>query len=99
MSALPPKVDIGTQPRNVCFVPKRTFGPSQNQIIGGPRNYRNFRGLPLSFPTTDLLSRDALVKWRTNSHHSLQTARGAAVFAAEIKPVEPVWILFGLSGH
>ena len=22
MSALPPKADIGTQPRNVCFVPK-----------------------------------------------------------------------------
>jgi hypothetical protein len=26
MSALPPKADIGTQPRNVCFVPKADIG-------------------------------------------------------------------------
>src|SRR5262249_30980189 len=28
MSALPPKADIGTQPRNVCFVPKADFATS-----------------------------------------------------------------------
>ena len=28
MSALPPKADIGTQRRNVCFVPKADIGAS-----------------------------------------------------------------------
>jgi hypothetical protein len=29
MSALPPKADIGTQPRDVRFVPKADIGPNQ----------------------------------------------------------------------
>jgi|SRR5262252_7101077 len=62
---------LGERATDVRFTPKRGHSAHfKIQIIGGPQNYRNFRGLPLSFPTTDLLSRDALVKWRTNSHHS-----------------------------
>src|SRR5262249_9955637 len=30
MSALPPIADIGTKPRNVCFVPKADIPPSQS---------------------------------------------------------------------
>jgi len=34
MSALPPKADIGTQPRDVCFVPIADIGTSFDHFIG-----------------------------------------------------------------
>src|SRR6516164_454350 len=34
MSALPPKADIGTQPRNVCSVPKADIGAIREQPQG-----------------------------------------------------------------
>ena len=34
MSALPPKADIGTQSRNVCFVPKADIRILFEQLIG-----------------------------------------------------------------
>ena len=38
MSALPPKADIGTQPCDVCFVPKADIGTFV-QRMGGRRNW------------------------------------------------------------
>jgi hypothetical protein len=34
MSALPPKADIGTHPRNVRFVPKATSADSFDHLVG-----------------------------------------------------------------
>jgi len=34
MSALPPKADIGTGPRNVCFVPKVDIHHSFDHMVG-----------------------------------------------------------------
>ena len=78
MSALLPKADIGTQSRNVCFVPIADIrGRSRDQIYwnGRPRLLKlelsYLSGLaPFGTCTTDRLSREALVKRRKNSHHS-----------------------------
>ena len=56
MSALPPKADIGTQPRNVCFVPKADIMRCSNRrdplklaeqlpraVKGSSHNYRSVR--------------------------------------------------------
>src|SRR6516164_8612092 len=40
MSALPPKADIGTQPRNVCFVPKTDISNSFDHIVGATEQQR-----------------------------------------------------------
>ena len=48
MSALPPKAEFGTQPRNVCFVPKADIGGAAkerlfNHLIGaGKERGRDF---------------------------------------------------------
>src|SRR5262249_8215203 len=45
MSALPPKADIGTHSRDVCFVPKEFCAAAKNVVIRSPR--RRAQGMTL----------------------------------------------------
>ena len=40
MFALPPKADIGTQPRDVCFVPKADIGHLFDHLVGDSHDPR-----------------------------------------------------------
>src|SRR6516165_1852234 len=72
MSALPPKADIGTQPRNVRFVPKADILTSWNFTLSQPsfahafkefsHRPRRIRNVP--FDPSDGMSRLQFLKFR-----------------------------------
>src|SRR5262249_47935310 len=65
MSALPPKADIGTQPRDVRFVPKRTSEPVYS-ITSSARPSRESGVLrPRAFADLRLIIISSFVAWTT----------------------------------